>query len=251
MRWKLGDAAGARQALDRAERLGLQRTPVAVAAGWLHQQLGDDQASLADYAIAIEQTPDARRRSVLVVAGRAARRSDGRSSTRSIEQASPATRLQVDLVLGRLDRAQADLATVRDADPALYGLILPAWSGDAVAWASLQAEAARRPLDANVVSWARFVASHRGDDGAVQRYGTWLSILGSPDSGLPVVARIVVGSADPLPPYVLDRYGSLYRRSIPAAQIVSLLPQVVLRGPSLGQLRGLNTSPPGPLKTSS
>jgi O-antigen ligase len=227
VRWKLGDAAEARQALDRAERLGLQRTPVAVAAGWLHQQLGDDQVSLADYAIAIEQTPTLADDPFW---SSAAGPPGGATAILDIfdRQAAPGSRLQVDLVLGRLDRAQADLATVRDADPALYGLILPAWSGDAVAWASLQAEATRRPLDADVVSWARFIASHRRDAGAVQRYGTWLTILNESDSGLPVVARIEVGSADPLPPYVLDRYGSLYRRSVPAAQIVSLLPQVVL-----------------------
>lgn len=226
VRWKLGDLSGAKEALGRAERLGLQRVPVAVAAGWLHQQLGD--TAIANYANAISQNPtlaaDPFWSSPSGPPGGLAAILD------AVDQgASPGTRFQIDLILGRLDLARAELPGLRDSDPELYGLIIPAWGGDQTAWMALQAEAARRPLDATGVHWARFVASHRGDEDAVQRYGTWLSILSQSDSGLPVVARIVLGSAQPLPPYVLDRYGSLYRRRVPFAQVVSLLPQVVLQ----------------------
>ena len=228
VRWKLGDTAGAQQALVRAERLGLQRASVAVAAGWLHQQLGDDEAATEDYAIAIIQTPtladDPFWSSPTMSPDGAAAILDTVDRT-----AAPVTRLQVDLVLGRLDRAQVELPTLSAPDPAMYATIIPAWSGDQAAWTSLQSEATRRPLDGGVVSWARFVASHLGDEDAVRRYGTWLSILGFSDNGLPVVARIVLGSPDPLPFAVLDRYGSLYRRRVPAAQVVGLLPQVVLQ----------------------
>ena len=66
VRWKLGDVAGARDALARAERQGLQRTPIALAAGWLQQQLGNDEAAMVDYATAIAQ----HRRSSTIRSGR-------------------------------------------------------------------------------------------------------------------------------------------------------------------------------------
>jgi hypothetical protein len=56
-----------------------------------------------------------------------------------------------------------------------------------------------------------------------------LSILGSFEGGGPLVARIIHGSAQPLPPTLLDRYGSLYRRRVPAAQVVAILPQIRLQ----------------------
>ncbi len=53
VRWRLGDTIGARSALARAERLGLQRAPVAVGAGWLRWQLGDQTEAINDYAAAV------------------------------------------------------------------------------------------------------------------------------------------------------------------------------------------------------
>ncbi len=46
---------------------------------------------------------------------------------------------------------------------------------------------------------------------------------------LPIVGRLVFGSAEPLPNYILDGYGTLYRRQVPNAQVVGLLPQMVLQ----------------------
>jgi hypothetical protein len=127
-------------------------------------------------------------------------------------------------MLDRLDRAEAEAAVLAEDDPALYGLLVPAWRGDPGAWAALEAEAQRRPLDISVISWARFVAVHRGDDATAERFGRWLAIA---NYGGPSVARLVLGRAEPTPAGVIDGYGALYRRQVLRAQVVTLLPQLV------------------------
>jgi hypothetical protein len=101
-----------------------------------------------------------------------------------------------------------------------------AWDGDEQAWAELKAVAERRPLDGGPVAWCRWVAAHLDDSAAIERFGSWAGTLEYSDLGLPAVARIVRGSVQPLPGYILDRYGSIYRRGVIAKQVVSLLPQI-------------------------
>jgi O-antigen ligase/tetratricopeptide (TPR) repeat protein len=226
VRLQRGDTSGARQALERAERLGLQRTAVAVAAGWLRQQLSDSQAALQDYAAAIILIP------TLAADPFWASPSGPPGGMGAIlplvaQQATPSTMLHVDLVLGRLDRARADAAALAGMDPTLYPLVVPAWEGDPTAWAALQAEADRRPPSSPAASWARLIAAHLEDQDAVERYGRWLHVVNSGPIG---TVRIVLGSAQPtLTKGMLDVYGSLYRRPIIAAQVVRQLPQVVLQ----------------------
>ena len=61
----------------------------------------------------------------------------------------------------------------------------------------------------------------------INRYRRWLEIIQSSENALPIVGRIVTGQPQPIPPYLIDRYGSLYRRDIFVSQVVSLLPQIV------------------------
>ncbi len=226
VRWQLGDMPGAREALARAERLGLQRTPVAVASAWLHQQLGDDESAIDNYVTAVLQTP------TLVDDPFWSSPSAPSEALAAIlqavdQRAAPATILQIDLILGRYDRAQAQISGFGGSEPELYTHLIPAWRGDTAAWAELQAVAARRPLDPVLVRWCRLVAAHLGDEASIERYRGWQVILGTWDSGLPTVGRIVLGSAQDLPAYSFERYGSSYRRDVLAAQVVSILPQIV------------------------
>jgi hypothetical protein len=107
--------------------------------------------------------------------------------------------------------------------------VVPAWQGDATAAAALQAEARSRPLESTPPYWNRVVAIYRGDQEASRRYGIWLAIMNSPDNALPPVGRLTFGPAKPSANYILDGYGSLYRRQILRAQVVDLLPQLVLQ----------------------
>lgn len=228
VRWRLGDLAGARDALDHAERLGLQRTALAIAAGWLRQQLGDQSQSTTDYAAGLAQLPTLAD-DPFWTSPSGPSRGLAPILAAITPTATPATLLQLDLVLGELDRAREEVKALAPSDPAVYPLVIPAWQGDAAAWSALQKEAARRPLDPGPATWSRLIAAHLGDATLAGSYGRWLSISNFPDSALPVIGRIVFNATEQLPRYILDGYGTLYRRPVPAAQVVDLLPQVVLQ----------------------
>jgi O-antigen ligase/tetratricopeptide (TPR) repeat protein len=229
VRWARSDANGAREALIRAERLGLQRTALAVAAGWLRQQLGDDQAATSDYAIAVWQMPS-------LAADPFWESADGpRGGLAPILEAVATIaplepRLEVALALEREDDARHIAAELAPTDPTLWPLVVPAWQGDESALETLHELASQQPLEAPAAYWSRAIAAYRGDKAAAARYGFWLAVMHSPDFALPPLGRLSFGTAEALPNYVLDGYGSLYRRQIPRDQVVALLPQVVLEG---------------------
>ena len=224
VRWRLGDGSGARFALSRAERLGLQHPNVALPAGWLRQQLGDRQAALTDYVAALAGAP--------TLSG-----DPFWSSSAPLREIWPSvwaaaqTALQgrallvLDLVGGRPDLAKQVAATLAQGDPALYSLVVPAWEGDAPSWAALEALAAARPRDADAVGWCTLVAGARRDEAAIGRYRRWTEINDSP-AELPRYARVTTAAARTVPPSVFDDYALLYRRPVPADQIVSILPRI-------------------------
>ena len=236
VRWKLGDLPGARAAVGRAERLGLQRLPVALGAGWLRQQLGDDEAAIEDYAAAVVLDPTL---AMDPFWSSPSGPSGGFEAVlRAAEvRASDAALLHLYLVLGRFEDAQVQGAALAISGGDFYAGIVPAWQGDDAAWSSLQALTGQRPLDGERATWCRLVAVHLGDENAIRRYGAWLGALGSGSVELPRQAGIRFGPPQPLPPLFLDRYGSVYRRDILAASIVRLLPQPAwTRGPQTVRL---------------
>ncbi len=224
VRWQLGDVEGAKAALARAERLGLRDAQLALPAGWLRDRLGDREIAVADFAAALAAAP--------TLAGDPFWSSTAglRAELPAILAAARATSadrgLAIDLYGGRLDDARSAAAELARIDPDLFALVVPAWEGDDAAWERLQALAASRPLDSGPAAWCRAVALRRGDAGEVARYGRWLAALTGADAGLPMVARVASGESGMQPARMLDRYGSLYRRTMPRAQVVIALPQV-------------------------
>jgi tetratricopeptide (TPR) repeat protein len=223
VRSRLGNVDGARSALSRAERLGLQHPTVAFAAGWLRLQLGDRQAALTDFVDALASAPS--------LSGDPFWSST--AATREIWPlvwAAAQTTLQgrallvLDLVVGRLDLSRPVAATLAQGDPALYSVVVPAWEGDAGSWAALEALAAAHPLDADVVGWCELIAGWRGDRAAMIRFGRWAQLDDSPAT-LPPFAHVTTAMAQTALPSVFDDYGLLYRRPVPADQIVGILPQ--------------------------
>ena len=224
VRWRLGDVNGTRLALSGAERLGLGRPKVALAAGWLRQQLGDRQEALDDYVATLAGAP--------TLAGDpfwspAAAAGEIWPSVWAAAQAALGGRalLVLDLTAGRPDLATPVAAGLAQGDPALYSLVIAAWDGDADAWAALEALAAAHPLDADVVGWCELVAGQRHDQAAIGRYGRWAELNDSPAS-LPAFARVTTGLAPTASPSVFDDYALLYRRPVPPDQIVGILPQL-------------------------
>jgi O-antigen ligase len=224
VRWRLADVNGARLALSGAERLGLQRPKVALAAGWLRQQLGDRQGALTDYVAALAGAP--------TLAGdpfwsSAAATGEIWPAVWASAQAALAGRalLVLDLTAGRPDLATPVAAGLAQGNPALYSLVIAAWDGDAGAWAALEALAIAHPQDADVVGWCKLVAGQRHNQAAVGRYGRWADLDNS-SASLPAFAKVTPALAPTAPPSVFDDYALLYRRPVPADQIVSILPQL-------------------------
>jgi O-antigen ligase/tetratricopeptide (TPR) repeat protein len=222
VRWKLGDPAGSRQALSRAERLGWQRAPVAFAAGWLRLQLGDDDLATNDFAAALAAAP--------TLAG-----DPFWTSTPQLAQRWPALlsaagarvggdqQLQLDLAAGSLSDANRLAASFAASNPTLYDHIVPAWTGDVTALTQLVSLAERKPLDAQVVTWCQLIALHRGDAQLEQRLTSWANIQSASVVSVP---RVVFGSPLPVPNSGDDLYGSIYRRPVPTDLVVSILPQL-------------------------
>ena len=82
------------------------------------------------------------------------------------------------------------------------------------------------PRDFYLVEWCRRIAAERGQDATVARYDTWLWLAGSPALAAPV-ARVTFEPTQSESPVALEHYGSLYRRSIPDAQVIIGLPQLI------------------------
>ncbi len=236
VRWKLGDSTGARSALERADRLGLQQVQVALAAGWLRWQLGDRAAATADYGTAITISPTLAgdpfwSSSPDLVAARpaimAAVRQQIEAGPGDAAALAPSL-FTLRLLSGDVAAAVAELAPMPAGDRALFDLVAAAWQGSGEAEVALQLMAARHPLDPTPAEWCRLVAAHHGDRDLVARYGT-LQWLGGGFLPAPPVARAVLGDTVLLQRGALDRYGSLYRRPVPDAQVIRLLPQILFQ----------------------
>ncbi len=227
VRWRLGDDTEASIALVKAERLGLQRVPVDIAAGWLRWQLGDRTAAITDYALSILQAPtlandpfwsltpelSAARPAIL----------DKLWQYIGPGQAGAPVLFELKLLAGEPTAAEEALAPLSAADRALYEQAAAAWQGLPGAEAALQQLAERNPLASAPATWCQLVAARHNEPNLVSKYGSWLA---DGFSGGPPVARVVFGQPIPQPPGGVDRYASLYRRPVPDAQIVGILPQI-------------------------
>lgn len=230
VRWQMGDIAGTRSALTRAERLGWQRAPLALAAGWLRLKTGDVDAAVADDAAALVAAPtlaaDPYWRSsaalhdlwprILADARAQVARSPGSASDHAVSL------FALDVISGNRAAVPGDEAAMTPTDRNLAQLVMPAWDGVPGAEARLQARAELHPLQPGPVSWCQLIAARHGEVALVERYRVWIG-QGLPSA--PPVDRITFGRPQPLPGG-LDRYGSLYRRVVPADQVAAALPQI-------------------------
>ncbi len=136
--------------------------------------------------------------------------------------AHAATLFTLDLIAGNTAGIPGDVAAMTSADQSLARLVIPAWNGTPGAEARLQALADEHPLEPGPVGWCQLVAAKNGELALVKRYAVWIG-QGVPAG--PPVDRVTFARPMPLPGG-LDRYGSLWRRLVPAAQVVGILPQI-------------------------
>jgi O-antigen ligase/tetratricopeptide (TPR) repeat protein len=174
-----GDQPGARDALRRALRLGIQQPAIAIAAGELFLRLSDQRSASAAFAAALsiapaladdpwfQATPD--------------RRTAWREAVDQVEATDPG--IAVPLIAGDTEVARAHAVTA--ADGGLATLIVDAWQGSTDAQLELEARAVKAPLDYGPVAWLARIATRSGDPGASARYREWAATVGGiPDADI-------------------------------------------------------------------
>jgi tetratricopeptide (TPR) repeat protein len=157
---ELDDAPSARASLERALRLGVVQPAIALAAGQLYARLGDAPAARQAFLDGVVGAPtvlgDPDLRSLV-------------GPVMTLDQLSQAAidrarggAGSIALALARDDRVQAEtLASLLDpASQSLFSVVVPAWFGDASAWANVVALAQAHPMDIGIQNWAARVASH-------------------------------------------------------------------------------------------
>jgi O-antigen ligase/tetratricopeptide (TPR) repeat protein len=163
-----GDAA---EAIERALRLGRQNPSIQLAAAFLQDRLGDDQAADDAYAAVLAERPsvaaDPFWRAGEFVGGRFERLVD-----QAVERSEAPW--EVALMAGDLERARA--LTRQAADPSLATQVVEAWAGSgdgpdaARALAGIQRAATATPERQDVVAWAARLSARAGDAKQAARF---------------------------------------------------------------------------------
>jgi O-antigen ligase len=239
VRWEQGNAVGSSAALAGAERLGWQRADVALAAGWLREQLGDQSAAIKDYGAAIANQPSLAEDSFWSTQPRQAEWPDILQAATNTAESHPGffpdptfTRISIMLFAGQIDAAQALATEASSPTRERANQVIAAWQGDTVAAAAL----ARQANSGNNVfaqSWSATLAFHEGDLASARHFSALLAIdaTGSGGGG---VSFLHITLDDPSAAGIqsrLERYGSVYRRLLPPARIVGILPNLTPSSP--------------------
>ena len=226
-----GDKDAARQSLERGLRLGQQQPELALAAGWIYEQLGDMDASNQWYANALAMEPRMARDDFWTAPARSSRWDA--ISAAALAQLSPAGQMNLWISAGDATRAAQAAATIEDpSERALLELVIQAWGGDAAARASLAMYTRAHPNDLEAIAWSARVAAHAGDFAQAQAYRDWSDITW----GNSATAGAEVGIE--LPPTTAGRQYTgqdslawgiyTYRRPTPGDQVLPLLPHLYL-----------------------
>jgi O-antigen ligase len=169
----LGHDAAARDALENATRLGLQRPAIAMGVGELAEGLGDVTLSDSAYATAIVSVPS--------LAGDPWWRADPARAARFpaiLDAAIAATdeldRWKIPLMAGDPDRARRTMSIAFYGPGSLMpGDVIDAWTGDDAAFQRILAICDAHPLDGMSLGWAARLYARRGDDVNANLYRRW------------------------------------------------------------------------------
>ena len=226
---QLGMPDRAADDLSRAERLGVQRATVSVAASWLRTQLGDRAGAVRDLAFALVVEPSlADDPQLAKVAQFAPIRDDAIRAASG--QAAPRALFEILLRTGAVGRA-TEVARSLDvlAAPGSQ-LVVGAWSGDEDAWARLQQLAVQDPQNEWNIGWCARIARKLGDAAGATRYDEWLQTLD------PLAEAAFAWSLRLIPDGALGRtlnwtvasdYGyAVYRQASPASLLLTGLPRL-------------------------
>jgi len=163
----VGRSDEARESLQHALRLGVQRIAIAVPAADLALQLGDEELAVAAFSDVIAEVPSLATDEYWRGEGRGAAIRD-RMLAGAFAIASPDRAWELALMTG--DRARAESLTTSAPDPELARSVIAAWSGDTGARDNLLAQCRRRPFDANRVLWCARLEARRGQQRSADRF---------------------------------------------------------------------------------
>jgi O-antigen ligase len=174
----LGDAAGTRDALRQALRLGDQQPVIDVAAADLYTRIGESDAARAAFVDALILVP-----SLAYDAGFLGMiPQDQAGVVDAARQQLGTTPAGVELLMsaGQIDEATDLAGRLGPEERTTMQLVLLASNDVPAARSQLESQVRDRPLDSVAVAWAARTAAMDGDLEAVRRFRTWgLIIYGS------------------------------------------------------------------------
>jgi tetratricopeptide (TPR) repeat protein len=193
---QLGDAAGARDSLGRALRLGVQQPGVALAAGDLYLKLGDVEQAKALVAAVIAAVPSLAGDAQL--AAHLAPALDAKAIVDEvIARSGPDAAVELAVLGNRLDEARTLADGLAPGRKEMFVEIIAAWTGDPAALRQFLARAPERPFDIELLTWSSRLSDHLGHPDAAERYRKWANI----DNGLAgipgLTVHVTVGPASP------------------------------------------------------
>jgi O-antigen ligase len=178
----LGRRDEALEAINRALRLGYQRSAVLMPAGELALRLGETELAERSFATAMATLPS-------LAADPWWHSSVARGEVfpkavqDAVEQAIPEAKWQIALLAGDPERALTLVDAARDPDVAR--LAIAAWAGDANASQAMFNECHATPLSLDPLAWCGRLAGRDLDPVTAFRYRAWADyiIAGSDESG--------------------------------------------------------------------
>ena len=225
---ELGNEAAARDAIDRALRIGFQNPQVAYGAMTIYEALGDRDAAISAAADALVAAPglasDPDWASNEVLADILAK-----ALPVAYDRALPEAGYKIALEAGETDTAGSIVDRIAESEREMPALAVAAWSGNQKAFDAIHARAVANPLDATAVPLCNRLAgrSREPNWGGSTTWScdkTWL--------GNEPVIRVAAPPSDrvTLPgPDAPWHHQYVYRRLTPDDELVPLLPHLEQR----------------------
>jgi tetratricopeptide (TPR) repeat protein len=219
----------AKTSLDRAYRLGQQRSNLAMAVGDLALRAGDDELALDAFTVVLRRQP--------MLAGDpwwfgTPQRSDayGRVGALLLGSSPPGVEWRLRMVIGDTDIAHRVAASQPDA--AFLQVVIDAWGDQAPAIDTLVKDCYQSALDPNRLNLCANVAAHLDHQGWLDDMRRMLEVLGPGQSNEAGAVEISDNPAatDRLAGRTIPFWGVFtYRRPVPRNLIVPGVAQLILR----------------------
>ncbi|HYK94607.1 MAG TPA: O-antigen ligase family protein [Candidatus Dormibacteraeota bacterium] len=217
----LGRRDEAVTSLNKALRLGWERTAIALAAGDLALRLGEQETAVGALSSAVIERPslagdpwwrtDPARRGVFA-----------QVVDTAIGKASAQTVWEIALVAGQTQRARQIVATLPDV---YFGDVISAWNGDPAAANMLFDRCAAQPLELTLVTWCARIADRDGNVLLTDRFRAMAEAVVSGSSSFGGELRVnlepSVASIEGDAAFIWGTF--TYRRPTPADPLVSSL----------------------------